>query len=198
MRSAEGCTKVLAKTIQINREKSTDQCTVQWIFTPFWACCNTHFWFGYIDVTLFVFTVEKPSYHSKHSGAHIGVEGDVNRMILLVIPMRISCSPAMGAKSMLINVNHINCIWMFNTHSGEAMNVPSNLYLYVIIAGIKCDITSANAKTGFVHFVNFQIIIWIMVPTMTNWKSAAKYQACCIHYVDQRRLLNTCICHKSF
>lgn len=75
------------------------------------------------------------------------------------------------------------------TYSGTAINVPSNWYLYVMMAGIKNEITNAEANTVFVHLVNFQMIIWMIVPQMTNWKSAAKYHACCIHYIKQIKLI---------
>lgn len=133
-------------------------------------------------MALFVFAIQITGYHSKHRTTHICIERNVNRMVLFIIPM---CVSRCSMKRQNQTQNHeieFESKKVHTTYSGDAINVPSNLYLYVIIAGIKNETTKDEANTALVHFVNFQIIIWIAVPQITNWKSAAKYHACCRHY----------------
>lgn len=141
-------------------------------------------WFGQVDVTLFVFAIQITTDHPKYRTSHIRIEWNVNRMVLFVVPMRISCCSV----KLLTQESRVSskCFFCDNpktiiTYSGDAMKVPSNLYLYVITAGITNETARYDANTALVHLVNFQIIIWIIVPQITNWKSAAKYHACCIH-----------------
>lgn len=66
------------------------------------------------------------------------------------------------------------------------MKIPSNRFWYVIMAGMKNDMPKTAAKMCFVYLLNFHATNWIMVPKMTNWKSAAKYQACCMHWIKNK------------
>lgn len=113
------------------------------------------------------------SYRMEHKS--YGIVRRTNAHILLfywIINTRITC------KFEMFFCDNLKTIL---TYSGDAMKVPSNLYLYVITAGITNETARYDANTALVHLVNFQIIIWIIVPQITNWKSAAKYHACCIH-----------------
>lgn len=72
----------------------------------------------------------------------------------------------------------------YESYSGVAINIPSNRFWYVIMAGMKNEMPKTAAKICFVYLLNFHATNWMMVPKITNWKSAARYHACCIHWKE--------------